>query len=241
MKLRFHFPATIFLLLTIATTNADPHKPKVVTEFAVNLGGDGPEGVAYDAHNGHFYFVAGSTIYQTDRKGGNKKRIGQAAGARYRGITRTGAGHFFALDASSSKIHVYDSEGKIRETIQLPESPSYRAISRSEDGGTIYVSDRNKIVVLDADGKQTGVIVIPDGDIQGIAATSTGGLWVVDDETLVVTLLDKTGKKQQEIALKGLTEHVDPEGLWLDYKGKNLYVSFDRSSTLIGIDISGLD
>ena len=59
--------------------------------------------------------------------------------------------------------------------------------------------------------------------------------------TLVVTLLDKAGKKAHEISLKGLTDHIDPEGLSLDPEGGILYVCFDRFSGLIGIDLSKLD
>lgn len=202
MKLRLIISAALFLTLTSAQVGA------------------APEGVAYDADTGHFYFVAESTIYQTDQKGGIKKRIGLEDKVRFRGIARTAKGQFLALAASSSEIHLIDSEGKLLKRIKLPKSPSYRAVSCSEDGKTIYVSDRSRIVVLDADGKKTKVINIPNGDIQGIAATSDGGLWMVDDETLVVTLLDKAGKKAHEISLKGLTDHIDPEGLSLDPEGE---------------------
>ncbi len=241
MKLRLIISAALFLTLTSAQVGAAPDKLQVATKFAVKLGNDGPEGVAYDADTGHFYFVAESTIYQTDQKGGIKKRIGLEDKVRFRGIARTAKGQFLALAASSSEIHLIDSEGKLLKRIKLPKSPSYRAVSCSEDGKTIYVSDRSRIVVLDADGKKTKVINIPNGDIQGIAATSDGGLWMVDDETLVVTLLDKAGKKAHEISLKGLTDHIDPEGLSLDPEGGILYVCFDRSSGLIGIDLSKLD
>ena len=238
MKLKLIISPVILVALTMAHVSAAPDKPKVVTEVAVRLGGEGPEGVAYDAKSDLFYFVAESIIYKVDRKGKIKKRIEREDRTRYRGITRTAKGQFLALAASASEIHVFDSKGGFAKKIKLPMSPNYRAISCSVDGRTIYVSDRSKIVVFDVNGKKTKEIAIPNGDIQGIAATSDGSLWVVDDETLIVTLLDKKGKKVRGISLKGLAKHTDPEGLALDAKSEILYVSFDRSSSLVGVDIS---
>lgn len=241
MKLKSKILAAFALFLTPALVDAGPEKPKLISDFAIKLGAEGPEGMAFDAGTGQLYVVAGSNIHRTNRKGGEIVRLGGKPGARYRGLTRDAEGNLLALAASASEVHTFDANGKFLGAVKLPASPSYRAISCSKSGEIWYVSDRSGIVVFKCNGAKKKEIEIPGGDIQGIAATAKGELWVVDDETLEVTLLDRKGKPRHAISLRELTKHTDPEGLWLDEEGKTLRVSFDRSSAVIEIDISIFD
>ena len=183
--------AVFALSATTMLACAGPEKPKIVNDFAIDLGAGGPEGIAFDARLGHFYFVVESSIYRSDRKGGNIKRIGGKDGVRYRGITRNAKGHFLALASSSSEVHTFDANGRFLSTLELPVSPDYRAISCSKNGKTIYISDRSKIITFKANGMKIREFEIPGGDIQGIAAGPRGHLWVVDDETLEIKLLNQ--------------------------------------------------
>jgi YVTN family beta-propeller protein len=148
------------------------------------------------------------------------------------GVTTGASGHIYVTDLRADEVIIFDA-GRVVDRLQGPTSP--RALSRSGDGATIYVSSFNSGLLGKVDD-ETRAVSIVDLGVQGtfaVLAHPTRDLLFLTAhlDGLLLVLEASSGAIIDQVGVGN-----DPRGLSLSPDGERLYVTSASSDEIHVID-----